>query len=143
MLAGLLACLDTKPPAQVLLQPHLQPRIEVGEHLFQRFRAAERDQAVGKTADGPQAGFRLPAIGIAAAIVEIGSGEGRVEAWQEAPGAVIETLAGHIEIVGIQNPMDKPAAIHDPAVAQRAATVARKAGARSFTGASASSSAAK
>ena len=107
MLAGVLACLDTKPPAQVLLQPHLQPRIKVGEHLFQRFRAAERHQAVGKTADCPQAGFRLPAIGIAAAIVEIGSGEGRVEAWQEAPGAVIETLAGHIEIVGIQNPMDK------------------------------------
>ena len=74
---------------------------------LKRLLVAKWHKTICKTAHGPHTGVRLPAIGIAACLVEIGGGEAGIEMGQKPPGAIIEALASHIEIVGVENTMNK------------------------------------
>ena len=98
-------CADSKPPAEPRLKAVFKARIEILQRCLQRSGATKGNKAVGETAYRPQARLRLPAIGIATAIVEIGRGEIEVEIRQEPPRPVIETLAGDVEIVRVQHAM--------------------------------------
>ncbi|MNQ99672.1 hypothetical protein D3C85_1154190 [compost metagenome] len=64
-------------------------------------------QAAGQLGQVPEHGLGLTREGIQALAVEIGGGEARIIVGEEAPRAVVEALARHIQIVGVQNAVDK------------------------------------
>ncbi|MNE06383.1 hypothetical protein D3C80_989710 [compost metagenome] len=70
-------------------------------------------QAAGQLGQVPEHGLGLTREGVEARVVEIGGGEGRVIVGQEAPRTVVEALARHVQIVGVQHAVDE--ARRDPA----------------------------
>ncbi|MNS56514.1 hypothetical protein D3C72_893750 [compost metagenome] len=70
-------------------------------------RFGDQLQASGQLGQVPEHGLGLTRKGIEALAVEIGGGKGRVIVGQKAPGAVVETLARHVQIVGVQHPVDE------------------------------------
>src|SRR5947208_6498807 len=51
--------------------------------------------------------FRLPGEGIESVMVEIGRGEGRVPLGGEAPRAIVEALAGDVDIIAVEYAVDE------------------------------------
>ena len=68
-----------------------------------RSRVAERDQALAEAGEVPVQRLRLAGEGVEAGLVEIGGGEAGIEAVEEAPGAVVEALAGDVHVVGVEH----------------------------------------
>ena len=64
-------------------------------------------QTAGQLGQVPEHRLRLAREGVEAGVVEIGGGEGRVVVGQEPPRPVVEALARHVQIVGVQHPMDE------------------------------------
>ena len=63
----------------------------------------QRDQALAEAGEVPVQRLRLAGEGVEAGLVEIGGGEAGVEAVEEAPGAVVEALAGDVHVVGVEH----------------------------------------
>ncbi len=55
----------------------------------------------------PQHRLRLAAEGVEAVLVEIGGGEARIVARQEAVRPVVEAFARHVHVVGIEHAVDE------------------------------------
>ena len=73
-------------------------------------------QASGQLGQVPEHRLRLAGEGVKAGLVEIGGGEARLIGRQEAPGAIVETLARDVQIVGVEHPVDETR--RDPARGQ-------------------------
>ena len=98
---------DAEPPRDRLRDCALIAFGKAAEHRDQRFGVADRAQRDGKLHRIPMNRLRLAAKGVKAVMVEIGGGEARVPSRREAPRAVIETLAGHVDIVGVEHAVDE------------------------------------
>ena len=101
--------------------------LEGGPELVERglelFLAAERHEAFGEAGEVPGEDVGLAAEGVEAVLVEIGGGEGRVVGRQEPPRAVVEALAGDVDVVGVEDAVDE--ARGDPARAGAGDALAR------------------
>src|SRR5205823_9368206 len=49
----------------------------------------------------------LTTEGVESVMVEIGGGELRVPQWRESPGAIVEALAGDIDVVAVEHAVDE------------------------------------
>src|SRR3546814_7872871 len=74
----------------------------------QRVGLAQRAQRYGELRRIPMDRLGLAAESVEPGMVEIGGGEAGVPGRVEAPGAVIEALAGDVDIVRIEHAVDEP-----------------------------------
>ena len=78
----------------------------VGEAVEDRLdggAGGEAEQALAEAGEVPVQRLGLAGEAVEAGLVEVGGGEGRVEAVEEAPGAVVEALAGDRDVVGVEH----------------------------------------
>ncbi len=83
--------------------------------------AAERQQHFGQPRQIPRQRVGLPAEGVEAVLIEIGGGEIGIVARHEAPGTVVEALAGDVDVIGVEHAMHE--ARGDPVGAGRRHTL--------------------
>ena len=69
---------------------------------------AERQQAFGQPRQIPGERVRLTTEGVEPAMVEIRRHKARIVSRDESPGAVVEALAGDVDVVGVEHAMHKP-----------------------------------
>ena len=79
----------------------------LGEQVGQLRRFGDERQAAGELRQVPVDRLGLPAEGIEPVMVEISGGELRVPVGREAPRAVIEALAGDVDIVAVEHAVDE------------------------------------
>ena len=77
------------------------------QRRLQRGVLGERQQAFGQPRQVPEQRLGLAAEGVEAGLVEIGGGEAGVVGRQEAPRAVVEALAGDVDVVGVEHAVDE------------------------------------
>ena len=106
-LAIVLARSDPEPPEHRVDQRLLEAAAPAGEQIGQRRRLGDERQAAGELRQIPVDRLGLPAEGVEAVMVEIGGGEVRVPVRREAPRAVIEALAGDVDIVAVEHAVDE------------------------------------
>ena len=99
---------DAEPPEHRLDQRLLEAVAPSGEHVGQRRRFGDQRQASGQLREIPVDRLGLPAERVQAVMVEIGGGEVGVPLGREAPRAVIEALAGDVDIVAVEHAVDEP-----------------------------------
>ena len=75
--------------------------------MLQLLLRRQRQETLGQPRQVPEQRRRLAAIGIEAGLVEIGRREARVVGRQEAPGAVVEALAGDVDVVGVEHAVNE------------------------------------
>ena len=88
-------------------QRRLEPRRPAAEQVGQRRRLADQREAAGELRDVPLDRLGLAAEGVEPGMVEIGRGEALVPLGREAPRAIIEALAGDVDIVAVEHAMDE------------------------------------
>ena len=96
---------EAEPAQHGRRERRMQGRLESAEGGFQVSLRRERQQAFGEARQVPQERVRLTSEGVKAGLVEIGGREGGIEHRQEAPGPVIEALAGDVDVVGVEHPV--------------------------------------
>src|SRR5205085_5536617 len=77
------------------------------ERRSERVGLGEEAEGGGELDYVPMDRFGLAGEGVEAIVVEIGGGEGRLPIRREAPGAVVEALAGDRDIVAVEDAMDE------------------------------------
>uniref|UniRef100_A0A0N4ZIR1 LigA n=1 Tax=Parastrongyloides trichosuri TaxID=131310 RepID=A0A0N4ZIR1_PARTI len=92
-------------------------RAETVQRRRQGLRLGDQFQTPRQLGQVPEHRLRLAREGVEAVLVEIGGGEARLIVRQEAPRAIVEALAGDVQIVGVQHPVHE--AGRDPFRRQR------------------------
>ena len=80
---------------------------EAVEDGLDRGAGGEGEQAFAEAGEVPVQRLGLAGEGIEAGLVEIGGGESGVEGVEEPPGAVVEALAGDVDVVGVEHAVDE------------------------------------
>ena len=96
-----------QPPGKTSRKGGLHLWVKIMQLFFKRLFVTKCHETISEAAHSPHRGISLPAIGIAGGLVEIGCGKAGIEMGQKPPWTIIEALASHIEIIGVENTMNK------------------------------------